>query len=68
MDANFTPYNQQWKDAMKKLPKETIIDMFANVGQNRVELLESLIEVVRISDRDHIAWDKAKQAIKNSTM
>lgn len=27
------------------------------------DLLEALIEVVRISDRNHIAWDKAKKAI-----
>ena len=33
----------------------------------RNELLEALIDVVTISDRNHIAWDKAKQAIKNAT-
>jgi hypothetical protein len=31
------------------------------------ELLEALIEVVKISDRNHIAWDKAKSAIKKAT-
>ena len=31
------------------------------------DLLEALMEVVRISDRNHIAWDKAKQAIKKAT-
>jgi hypothetical protein len=31
------------------------------------ELLEALIEVVRISDRKHDAWDKAKAAIKKAT-
>ena len=31
------------------------------------ELLEALIEVVRISDRKHDAWDKAKQAINKAT-
>lgn len=31
------------------------------------ELLEALIEVIRISDRKHDVWDKAKQAIKKAT-
>jgi hypothetical protein len=31
------------------------------------DLLEALIEVVRISDRKHDAWDKAKAAIKKAT-
>ena len=31
------------------------------------ELLEALIEVVRISYRDHIAWNKAKEVIKKAT-
>lgn len=31
------------------------------------ELLEALIEVIRISDRKHDAWDKAKQIIKKVT-
>lgn len=30
------------------------------------ELLETLIEVVRISDRNHDAWNKAKEAIKKA--
>ena len=30
-------------------------------------LLEALIEVVRISDRNHEAWDKAKAAINKAT-
>lgn len=30
------------------------------------DLLEALEEVVRISDRKHIAWDKAKAAIKKA--
>jgi hypothetical protein len=32
------------------------------------DLLEALIEVVRISDRKHDAWDKAKEAIKKATI
>ena len=31
------------------------------------DLLEALIEVVRISDRKHDAWDKAKAAILKAT-
>ena len=31
------------------------------------ELLETLIEVLRISDRNHIAWINAKRAIKKAT-
>lgn len=31
------------------------------------DLLEALKEVVRISDRKHIAWDKAKEAIFKAT-
>ena len=31
------------------------------------ELLEALIEVVRISDRNNIAWNKAKEVIKKAT-
>ena len=31
------------------------------------ELLEALIEVVRISDRNHIAWNRAKEVIKKAT-
>ena len=31
------------------------------------DLLEALIEVVRISDRKHDAWDKAKAAINKAT-
>lgn len=31
------------------------------------ELLEALIEIVRISDRKHNAWDRAKEAIKKAT-
>ena len=31
------------------------------------ELLEALQEVVKISDRKHDAWDKAKAAIKKAT-
>lgn len=31
------------------------------------ELLEALIEVVRISDRNNIAWNRAKEVIKKAT-
>ena len=31
------------------------------------ELLEALIEVVRISDRNNIAWNRAKELIKKVT-
>lgn len=31
------------------------------------ELLEALIEVVRISDRNHVAWNRAKETIKKVT-
>jgi len=31
------------------------------------DLLEALLEVVRISDRKHDAWDKAKKAIEKAT-
>lgn len=32
------------------------------------DLLEALIEVVRLSDKKHDAWDKAKEAIKKATI
>lgn len=32
------------------------------------ELLEALQEVVKISDRNHDAWNKAKAAIKKATI
>lgn len=32
------------------------------------DLLEALIEVVRISDRKHDAWDKAKKAIEKALL
>lgn len=31
------------------------------------DLLEALIEIIRISDRKHNAWDKGKEAIKKAT-
>jgi len=31
------------------------------------DLLEALQEVIKISDRNHIAWDKAKAAIQKAT-
>lgn len=31
------------------------------------ELLEVLIEIVRISDRNNIAWNRAKEVIKKAT-
>jgi len=31
------------------------------------DLLEALIEVIRISDRKHDAWDKAKTVIEKAT-
>jgi len=36
---------------------------YAKLEQENKELREALEEVIRISDRDHIAWDKAKQAL-----
>jgi hypothetical protein len=32
------------------------------------DLLESLQEIIAITDRSHIAWDKAKAAIKKATV
>jgi hypothetical protein len=32
------------------------------------DLLESLQEIIAITDRDHIAWDKAKSAIEKATV
>jgi hypothetical protein len=31
------------------------------------ELLKALIDIVKISDRRHDAWDKAKEAIEKAT-
>lgn len=49
----------------KKTPENQLAD--AKLIAAAPELLEALIEVVRISDRTHVAWDKAKQAIKKAT-
>lgn len=43
------------------------IEANAKLIASAPELLEALIEVVKISDRNHIAWDKAKEAIKKAT-
>lgn len=32
------------------------------------DLLESLQEIIAITDRDHIAWDRAKAAIEKATV
>jgi hemoglobin-like flavoprotein len=37
------------------------------LAEQREELLSALKEVIRISDRKHDAWDKAKAAISKAT-
>lgn len=39
----------------------------ANLIAAAPELLDALIEVVRISDRNHIAWINAKEVIRKAT-
>jgi hypothetical protein len=56
---------------------ELIVDAFNTVTEcdlmpsellkQRDELLESLQEIIKISDRNHIAWNKAKSVIKKVT-
>ncbi len=49
------------------------LEHFKNAEANAIlsaaapELLGALIEIVRISDRKHDAWDKAKAVIKKAT-
>lgn len=54
---------------MGQITKETteqIQDANADLIAAAPELLEALQEVVRISDRKHDAWDKAKSAINKA--
>ena len=37
-----------------------------NEAKNFIAAFEALEEVVRISDRNHVAWDKAKAAINKA--
>lgn len=74
----YMQYSEEWKAEMKKLPKEIIINIASQIGiekqneinvikQQKAELLEVLIEIVRISDRNNIAWNRAKEVIKKAT-
>lgn len=67
-------YSEEWKQEIKKLPKTTIVEIASQMGiekqseinalkQQKDELLESLIEIISISDRNHNAWNKAKELI-----
>lgn len=46
---------------------ESVSESNAKLIAAAPELLEVLIEVVRISDRNHIAWNRAKEVIKKAT-
>lgn len=48
-------------------PMHPEYEQYAKLIIAATDLLEALQEVVKISDRNHIAWDKAKAAIKKAT-
>jgi hypothetical protein len=75
-NAYFSLYNSKDKET-QIANAELITDAFETVYKcdllpkellsQRNELLDVLIEVVRISDRNHVAWNRAKETIKKVT-
>lgn len=62
LTSDLTPVAAIYAGNIGKEASEQLAKQFAASG----ELLEALKEVVRISDRNHEAWDKAKEAIKKA--
>lgn len=40
-NENYTPYGEEWKKEMNKLPKQVIIDLFAKTGHDKIYLAEA---------------------------
>lgn len=49
----FTPFNDEWKKEMKKLPKEVIIDLFSEVGVSKSNTLDALKEIYELVKTAH---------------
>ncbi len=43
-NENYTPYGEEWKKEMSKLPKSTLIEIAAKIGQDK-ERLEELADL-----------------------
>ena len=39
-NENYTPYGDEWKKEMEKLPKKVIIEMFSKTGFDKMHLAE----------------------------
>jgi hypothetical protein len=61
----FLGLSEEWSYEMRVKDEqiEALRHHIAALTAQRDELLDALKEVVRISDRKHDAWDKAKAAI-----
>lgn len=42
-NENYTPYGEEWKKEMAKLPKAVLIDIAANLGKEK-QILEDTIK------------------------
>ena len=40
VNKNYTPYGDEWKKEMEKLPKKVIIEMFSKTGFDKMYLAE----------------------------
>jgi hypothetical protein len=63
-NENYTPYGEEWKKEMKKLPKDMIIDMFAKCIVEKEEKLKTA-EMQSDSSFDKNKIEKYKQMNKN---
>ena len=62
MRTGYAGKSQQWQYGFDLACREKQIEIDALKAQN-AELISSFSEVLRISDRQHDAWDAAKAAI-----
>jgi len=58
MEDDFTPFNDEWKREVAKMTKREIIDMLAEVGIEKNELIEH-IEFLKLK------YNSLKQRINN---
>lgn len=80
--AEFIQYSEEWKAEIKKLPKNTIIEIASQMGkekqneinvlmQQRTEMLQVLLDILPIAEEfineNHPAYKKALSVIKKAT-
>jgi hypothetical protein len=65
---DYIPYGEEWEKEMMQFRKLELIAQLRKAHLERGRLAEALQEVVRISDRDHVAWHKAKEALSNKNL